>query len=605
MDPSTYLDHLEGETISKKLLKKYGARGEEQHVASTCLCHNESASEKHNPPQRIADHPESHKRVAKILERLRETDLQSRCAILTEKDVEEIETDDLEGLVNGDYLSLLRELEESNQDQLYSFGGLFDSVYFTKETLQVARSAISLAYDATELVWNGLHANAALIVRPPGHHALRDAGNGFCVLNNVVLSAKHALKLGAQRILIVDFDVHHGQGVQRQFVDNDKVTYFSVHRYERGAFWPHLRESNYTFVGTGQGLGHTVNVPLSQIGATNADYMSIFWNVLYPLAMSLDPDMIFVSAGFDACYGDPLGEMNLTPDLYAHWMYHLRSLADGRVVMLLEGGYNHHNQALCVQRCIEALCGSTLAPLDAKSALSESCAADILNAVDVLKWHWPALNDGDPGVFDVRIKEMELARQRTIQALHEDTNDDSAVDFKEQDLLVGDRKRPKHLTSTELARLNFSRGREDTGNIEQHELPAFNRDDYALLHGRHTAKVGFAYDSSMTLHKSEFDSYENPKRISAVYEMLNGMGLVEKCKTIEGHEATEDELLRVHTAGHIEFVRNVTKSEHLSDSDLYCNEYTLNSALCAAGTLIKVSFIFYHLASFPKPKCAG
>lgn len=126
------------------------------------------------------------------------------------------------------------------------------------------------------------------IIRPPGHHAMKSEICGFCYFNNVALAAQNALdNRGIKRILIVDWDIHHGQATQQMFYDDPRVVYFSIHRFEHGLFWPWLRESDFDNVGSGRGRGYNVNVPLNKIGMTNADYLAIFQQILMPLAMEV------------------------------------------------------------------------------------------------------------------------------------------------------------------------------------------------------------------------------------------------------------------------------------------------------------------------------
>lgn len=126
--------------------------------------------------------------------------------------------------------------------------------------------------------------NGFAIARPPGHHAGENEFNGYCFINNVAVGAKDALNSGIKKILIVDFDVHHGQGIQDAFYSNKEVLYFSIHRYEHGSFWPNLRRSDCDYTGVGDGYGYNINVPLNITGLGDADYMSIVLNILLPVA---------------------------------------------------------------------------------------------------------------------------------------------------------------------------------------------------------------------------------------------------------------------------------------------------------------------------------
>lgn len=137
-------------------------------------------------------------------------------------------------------------------------------------------------------ILDGRCQNGMAVIRPPGHHAMKAEFNGYCFFNNVAVAAQRALDNGsAKRILIVDWDIHHGQATQRAFYDDPRVLYFSIHRYEHGTFWPNLRESDFDYVGAGAGLGYNFNVPLNAIGMTNGDYLAIWQQLLMPVALEV------------------------------------------------------------------------------------------------------------------------------------------------------------------------------------------------------------------------------------------------------------------------------------------------------------------------------
>lgn len=165
------------------------------------------------------------------------------------------------------------------------------------------------------------------------------------------------------RILIVDWDIHHGQGIQYIFDDDPSVLYFSWHRYEHGRFWPFLQESDAHVVGQGQGQGFTVNVPWNQVGMGNADYLAAFLHVLLPLAFEFDPELVLVSAGFDSAIGDPEGQMRATPECFAHLTQLLQVLAGGRICAVLEGGYYLESLAQSVCMMVQTLLGDPTPPL--------------------------------------------------------------------------------------------------------------------------------------------------------------------------------------------------------------------------------------------------
>lgn len=199
--------------------------------------------------------------------------------------------------------------------------------------------AAGAVIEGVRLVVNGGADNAAALVRPPGHHAEADRTSGFCLFNNIAVGAHYGIKhLGLERILIVDWDLHHGNGTQHAFYDTDEVLYISAHQYPYFPGTGSLGE-----VGAGRGEGYTINVPLSG-GQTDQCFARIFNELVVPVARQYKPRMIMVSAGYDTYVSDPLGTMAVTVDGYAYMTRVLVDLAeelcDGRLVLVLEGGYN-------------------------------------------------------------------------------------------------------------------------------------------------------------------------------------------------------------------------------------------------------------------------
>lgn len=207
------------------------------------------------------------------------------------------------------------------------------------DTYDVACLAAGSLCHAIDQVMDGRLDNAFALVRPPGHHAEADSAAGFCIFNNVAIAAGYALAQGgARRVLIVDWDVHHGNGTQHSFYNDDRVLYFSVHQYP---FYPgtgHLHET-----GHGAGAGYTINCPLTY-DADDGLYVRIFQSILVPVTWQFKPDLILVSAGFDTHEDDPLGSMRMTTRGFAALTRILMNAADtccnGKMVLTLEGGYN-------------------------------------------------------------------------------------------------------------------------------------------------------------------------------------------------------------------------------------------------------------------------
>ncbi len=202
-----------------------------------------------------------------------------------------------------------------------------------------ARVAAGSALAAVDAVVGGKVANAFCLVRPPGHHANADTGMGFCILNNVALAARHAQKRhGLKRVLIVDWDVHHGNGTQDIFYADGSVLFFSTHQWP---WYPGTGPARET--GEGAGKGTTMNVPLPA-GSGRAEIFAAVEKQLIPAMDHFQPELVLISAGFDSRIGDPLGHFELTDKDFTDLTKLVRGIADnyafGRVVSLLEGGYS-------------------------------------------------------------------------------------------------------------------------------------------------------------------------------------------------------------------------------------------------------------------------
>ncbi|MFZ4814033.1 MAG: histone deacetylase [Phototrophicaceae bacterium] len=211
--------------------------------------------------------------------------------------------------------------------------------YMSPKSYTIARIAAGAICDAVDAVLDGEADNALCAVRPPGHHATPDRAMGFCLLNNIAIGARHAQSVhNLKRVMIVDYDVHHGNGTQDIFYSDPSVLFVSTHQYPLypGTGW--LEET-----GEGAGEGYTLNIPMpAKCG--DANYAAVFEQVIWPAAQRYQPELIMVSAGFDAHWGDPLAGMNLTLAGYTHLTRELirmaQTLCEGKIVFVMEGGYN-------------------------------------------------------------------------------------------------------------------------------------------------------------------------------------------------------------------------------------------------------------------------
>jgi acetoin utilization deacetylase AcuC-like enzyme len=277
-------------------------------------------------------HPECAARLRSINEQLDKSGLVDRCApgtyaALTEDEVRRVHSSGVVEIVH----------------EAVSHGGGYieaDTVV-SPESLSVALAAAGACASAVSAVLTGSERNALCLVRPPGHHATPTRSMGFCLFNNIALAARRALDVhGANRVLIVDWDVHHGNGTQDIFYDDGAVTFLSIHRYGDG-FYPGTGAKDET--GSGRGLGHTVNVPI-HFGTSRREYRAALVAKLEDAARVAKPDIVLLSAGFDAHALDPVGSLGLEVEDFA-WMTSAvldiaRTHAGGRCVSCLEGGYN-------------------------------------------------------------------------------------------------------------------------------------------------------------------------------------------------------------------------------------------------------------------------
>uniref|UniRef100_A0A4W6CYJ0 Histone deacetylase 10 n=1 Tax=Lates calcarifer TaxID=8187 RepID=A0A4W6CYJ0_LATCA len=262
-----------------------------------------------------------------------------------------------------EYLEAVKKTPYMTLEDLKEFTLQYGDVYFHPNIYHCAKLAAGAALQLVDSVMTGKVRNGMALVRPPGHHSMRSAASGFCVFNNVAIAARYAKqKYGVKRVLIVDWDIHHGQGVQYSFEDDPSVLYFSWHRYEHQKFWPQLRESDFDSVGKNKGVGFNINVPWNKVGMQNSDYLSIFCHLLLPVAYEFNPDLVLVCAGFDSAIGDPEGEMCATPDIFAHLTHLLMNLAGGKLCAVLEGGYNLTSLAQSVCQTVQTLLGDPAPP---------------------------------------------------------------------------------------------------------------------------------------------------------------------------------------------------------------------------------------------------
>ncbi|CAJ1329166.1 unnamed protein product [Effrenium voratum] len=306
-----------------------------------------------------SSHPEQPKRVLAVFEHLQSRSLAKRCTRVPAREATREELLLKHSQEHVDAMLGVRNLSESEAIKLSQ---QFDSVFLCPESTEAGLLAAGSVLEATARVCAGELQSAVCVVRPPGHHAEPKAPRGFCLFGNVGLAAAHAQSRGlSQRTLVVDFDVHHGNGTQRMFEEDSSVLFLSVHRYDRGTYYPGGQLGNYTSHGRGEGEGYTVNIPWevekNKTPPGDPEMLYAFERVFMPIARAFDPDLVLVSAGFDAAPGDPLGGCRVSPTGFFDITKELMSLADGKVVLAQEGGYNVESNSESMAACVSALLG--------------------------------------------------------------------------------------------------------------------------------------------------------------------------------------------------------------------------------------------------------
>ncbi|HEY4177075.1 MAG TPA: histone deacetylase [Kofleriaceae bacterium] len=297
-------------------------------------------------------HPERPARAEAVRDALREAGIEQRgTRIETRKATDE----ELARVHTGVYLSELERVVPGNT------GWLDGDTYYSPSSWDAARSAAGTTTQLALDLLAGKFQQGISVVRPPGHHATRDRAMGFCLLNNVAAAAAGARAAGASRVAIIDWDVHHGNGTQDIFWDDPNVLYMSVHQYP---YYPGTGAP--TEVGGDKAKGATVNVGLPH-ASTNDDYAAVFDHVFVPKLLQYKPDLVLVSAGFDAFEHDPLAGMRVTHAGFLRMAQRLRMVAEkvcgGRILAVMEGGYDLVGVSGGMTQVLATFAGDAPAPM--------------------------------------------------------------------------------------------------------------------------------------------------------------------------------------------------------------------------------------------------
>ncbi|KAI4901578.1 hypothetical protein NFI96_012101, partial [Prochilodus magdalenae] len=488
-----------------------------------------------------ASHPECPERITAVIELMEKEGLVSRCVQVESRAASE---EELSLVHTKEFINRMKSTQKMTEEELKSVSDGYDSVYLHPDSFTCACLAVGSVLLLVDKVMTSELQNGFSVSRPPGHHAQTDKMNGYCMFNNLAVAARYAQKQhGIQRVLIVDWDVHHGQGIQYMFQEDPSILYFSVHRYEEGSYWPHLPESDSTAVGSGPGEGYNVNVPWNKIGMQDGDYVTVFQRLLLPLAYEFQPQLVLVAAGFDSVVGDFKGEMCVSPQCFAVLTHMLMGLAQGKVVLALEGGYNVESTAEGACASLRSLLGEPCPHLTSSGAPSESALKSISKTISALYPFWTSLQILEGGT---------LSEAEPLP---------SAVCVEKN--------------------LKTSSGR--TGLVyDQRMMDHHNMWDSGSLLMRDERRGVILLKK---LHHPEL-----PQRISRIFSRHEELGLVERCQRIPARLATEKELAFCHGLAHIDTIKSTEQMKprdlyRLGDeyNSIYISNESYRSALMAAG----------------------
>ncbi|XP_042525135.1 histone deacetylase 6 isoform X3 [Dipodomys spectabilis] len=487
-------------------------------------------------------YPENPERLHAIKEQLIQEGLVDRCVCFPARVAEK---EELMLVHSPEYIDLMETTQYMNEGELRILANTYDSVYLHPNSFICACLASGSVLRLVDAVLGAEIRNGMAIIRPPGHHAQRDLMGGYCMFNHVAVAARYAQrKHHIKRVLIVDWDVHHGQGTQFMFDQDPSVLYFSIHRYEQGRFWPHLQASNWSAIGCGQGQGYNINIPWNQVGMRDADYIAAFLHILLPVASEFQPQLVLVAAGFDALQGDPKGEMAATPAGFAQLTHLLMGMAGGKLILSLEGGYNLQSLARGVSASLHTLLGDPCPMLESPGAPCQSAQASVSCTLEALEPFWEVLVN-------------------TVDSTEEDNESGDNWDERQE---------------------------EGEGPLGATSLPVLT---WPTLQHR----TGLVYDQRMMSHCNLWDNHhpETPQRILRIMCHLEELGLAARCLHLPVRPATDAELLTCHSAQYVERLRATetmkTRELHREGANfdsIYICPSTFTCAQLATGAVCRL-----------------
>ncbi len=336
-------------------------------------------------------HPERPQRVVRIMETIKKYGLTKREDLML-IDSRRATKEEIRLCHDERHFEEMQSVPGQGRSEQRAIESKFESIYLNDDSFDSALLSCGCLLNMVDCVCNGDSLRGAAVIRPPGHHAEVDEACGFCIFNNVAIAAKYALNNhDLKRVLVLDWDVHHGNGIQNMFYDDDRVLYISLHRFDHATFFPRREDANFYFVGEGNAEGLNINIPWNGPGMGDAEYLLALYNVILPVCYQFDPELVLVSAGFDAARGDPLGQYKVSPEMYGVMTQQIMNLAGGRVIVALEGGYNLNSISLSMTMCVKALLGDPIPPIQKVEEVKPSAVQSIRDVIRVHSPYWSSL----------------------------------------------------------------------------------------------------------------------------------------------------------------------------------------------------------------------
>lgn len=355
----------------------------------------------------IDPHPEDPRRIYRIYKKLAESGLIQDSSLsgtdnlgplMLKIPIREATTEEILQVHSEDHLKFIASTETMSRDRLLEETEAGDSIYVNNDSFLSAKLSCGGSIEACKAVIEGRVKNSLAVVRPPGHHAEPHTPGGFCLFSNVAVAAKAMLNLypeSVRKIVIVDWDIHHGNGTQKAFYNDPRILYISLHRYENGRFYPGTKAGGHKMCGEGDGEGYNMNIPWRSPGTGDGDYVYAFNKLVIPVISEFDPDFIIISSGFDAADGDIVGGCHVTPAGYGYMTHMLKGLARGKLSVVLEGGYNLDSISKSALAVAKVLIGEP-----PESTITAQPLLDTIEVVDeVIKTqskYWTCLKPGNP-----------------------------------------------------------------------------------------------------------------------------------------------------------------------------------------------------------------